>query len=140
MAGIASDLKQGRGTGLEEQAVDHALVLKGEGSEFTRQGEDEVNVAGGQQFLFARLEPAETRVRLASGTVPVATRVIGDGRRISADGTAVAMAAECGGAAAGDREPDILMLPGDPATAALNEALSGRANNRYCLQHEHHGQ
>jgi hypothetical protein len=80
-AGIASDLKQGCGTGLEEQVIDHALVLEREWSEFTRQREDEVHIAGGQQFLFACLEPAETRVRLASGTMPVAARVIGDGRR-----------------------------------------------------------
>ncbi len=72
VAGIASDLQQGCGTGLEEQVVDDALVLEREWSEFTRQGEDEVHVAGGQQFLFACLEPAQPRVRLAPGTVPVA--------------------------------------------------------------------
>ena len=110
------------------------LVLKGEWSEFTRQGEDEVNVAGGQQFLFACLELAEPRVRLASGTVPVATRVIGDGRRMSADGTALAMAAECGGAAAGDREQDLLMLPADPAATAFHEGGTGTANNIGHLQ------
>jgi hypothetical protein len=36
VAGIASDLKQGRGTGLEEQVIDHALVLEREGSETRR--------------------------------------------------------------------------------------------------------
>ena len=82
VAGIASDLEQGRGAGLEEQVVDHALVLEGEGSQFTWQREDEVHVAGGQQFLFARLQPAQTRVRLASWAMPVAARVIGDGRRM----------------------------------------------------------
>src|SRR5258706_12174018 len=40
------------------------------------------------------LEPAHTRVRLASGAMPVATRVIGDGRGMAAGGTAVAMATE----------------------------------------------
>jgi hypothetical protein len=97
-----------------------------ERSEFTRQGEDQVHVAGGQQFPFARLEPAETRVRLASGTVPVAARVIGDGSMPTVR-TAIAMAAQCGGAAAGDREQDLLMLPGDPAAAALDEAVPGIA-------------
>jgi hypothetical protein len=43
VAGIASDLKQGCGTGLEEQVVDDALVLERKWSEFTRQGEDEVH-------------------------------------------------------------------------------------------------
>jgi hypothetical protein len=46
VAGIASDLQQGCGTSLEEQVVDHALVLERESREFTRQGEDEVHVAG----------------------------------------------------------------------------------------------
>jgi len=134
VAGIASDLQQGGGTGLEEQAVDHALVLEREGSKFARQGEDEVHVAAGQQFLLACLKPAQTRVRLASWTMPVAARVIGDGRRMAAGGTAIAMAAECGGAAACDREQDLLMLPVDPAAAALNEALPGPANNIGHLQ------
>jgi hypothetical protein len=75
VAGIASDLQQGCGTGLEEQVVDDALVLEREWSEFPWQGEDEVHIAGGQQLPFACLEPAETSVRLASGTVPVAARV-----------------------------------------------------------------
>src|SRR5258708_4270731 len=35
VAGIASNLKQGCGAGLEEQAVDHALVLERERREFT---------------------------------------------------------------------------------------------------------
>ena len=134
VAGIASDLKQGCGAGLEEQAVDHALVLEREGSEFTRQGEDEVHVADGQQFPFACLEPAQTRVRLASWTMPVTARVIGDGRRMSAGGAAIAMAAQCGGAAAGDREQDLLMLPGDPAAAALHKGWTGSANNIGHLQ------
>ena len=118
VAGIASDLQQGCGAGLEEQVVDHALVLEREWSEFARQGEHKVHVAGGQQFLLACLQPAHASVRLASRTMPVATRVIRDGRRISTVGTAIAVAAECGGAAAGDREQDLLVLPGDPATAA----------------------
>ena len=134
VAGIASDLQQACGTGLEEQVVDDALVLEREWSEFTRQGEDEVHVASGQQFLFPRLEPAQTRVRLASGTMPVAARVIGDGRRMPAGGTAIAMAAKSRGAAARDREQDLLVLPGDPATAALDEALPGPANNIGHLQ------
>ena len=134
VAGIVSDLKQGRGTGLEEQAVDHALVLEREWSEFTRQGEDEVHVAGGQQFLFAGLEPAQTRVRLASWTMPVATRVIGDGRRMSTGRTSIAMAAESGGAAACDREQDLLMLPGDPVAAAFHKGWTGSANNIGHLQ------
>jgi hypothetical protein len=74
VAGIASDLEQGRGTGLEEQVVDHTLVLERERSEFARQSKDEMHVAGGQQLSFACLEPAHTRARLASWAMPVAAR------------------------------------------------------------------
>ena len=48
VAGIASDLQQGCGTGLEEQVVDHPLVLEREWGEVPWQSEDEVHIAGGQ--------------------------------------------------------------------------------------------
>jgi hypothetical protein len=131
---IASDLKQRCGAGLKEQVVDDTLVLQCERSEFTRQGEDDVDIAGGQQFLFTRLEPAQTRVRLASRTMPVTTRVVGDSRRISAVGTAIAMAAERGRTAARDREQDLLMLPGDPATTAFKKFLPCTAHDIGQLQ------
>jgi hypothetical protein len=134
VTGLASDLQQGCGTRLKEQVVNHALVLKREGSEFTGHGEDEVHVAGGQQFPLACLEPAHTCVRLASGAMPVAARVIGDGCGMAAGRTTIAMATESGGAAAGDRQQHLLVLPGDPAAAALDETLSGAANNVGHLQ------
>ena len=123
-----------RRTGLEEQVVDDALVLEREWSEFTWQREHDVDIAGGQQLLFARLEPAQARVRLASRAMPVATRVIGDGGCMSAVGTAIAMSAERSGAAACDREQDLLMLPGDPVATALNECLPRAANDVGHLQ------
>jgi len=53
-----SDFKQGLSAGMEEQVVDQPLVLQGERSQFARQGEDGMDVACGQQFPLARLEPA----------------------------------------------------------------------------------
>ena len=44
------------------------------------------------------------------------------------------MATESGGAAAGDRQQYLLVLLGDPAAAALDEALPGAANNIGHLQ------
>src|ERR1035441_8911052 len=79
VVGIASDLQQGGGAGLKEQAVDDALVLKREGSEFARQGEDEMHGAGGQQFPFACLEPARRLLRLPWGKVRVGAELLGDG-------------------------------------------------------------
>src|ERR1700720_5001974 len=93
-----------------------------------------MHIACGQKFLFARLQPAQTRVRLASWAMPVAARVIGDGRRMSAGGTANAMAAQCGGAAACDREQDLLVLPADPAAAAFHKGRTGPTNDIGHLQ------
>jgi hypothetical protein len=44
------------------------------------------------------------------------------------------MTAECGGAAACDREQDLLMLPGDPAPTALHKSMTSTANNIGQLQ------
>jgi hypothetical protein len=49
-------------------------------------------------------------------------------------GTAIAMTAECGGAAASDREQDLLMLPGDPAATAFDKSMTSTANNIGQLQ------
>ena len=71
MAWIASDLKQGLSAGVKEQVVNEPLVLQCERSHFARQSEDGMHVAGGQQFLFARLEPASARVALASWAMAI---------------------------------------------------------------------
>ncbi len=74
VAGVASDLKQGCGADPEEQVADHALVLEREWSEFTRQGEDKVHIAGGQQFPFARLDEREAvQIKTIRKVVWVAT-------------------------------------------------------------------
>ena len=76
---IASDLQQSGSAGVKQQGIDQPFILQGERSEFPRQREDDVHVAGGQQLPLSRLEPALAGVALASGTMPVATRVIRDG-------------------------------------------------------------
>jgi hypothetical protein len=53
---------------------------------------------------------------------------------MTAGRAAIAMATESGGAAAGDRQQHLLVPPGDPAAAALDEALPGAANNIGHLQ------
>ena len=79
MPGIASDLQQGCSTGVKQQVVDQPFILQCEWSQFPRQGEDDVHVAGGQQLPFPRLEPAQTGVALTLRAVPVSARVVGDG-------------------------------------------------------------
>ena len=76
MPRVASNLKQRLGTGVKEQIVDQPLVLQRERSQFSRQGKDGMHIAGGQQFPFTRLEPAQSRVALASWAMPVSARVV----------------------------------------------------------------
>ncbi len=99
-----------------------------------RQSEDRVDIAGGQQFPFARLEPALARVALAPRAVPVSARVVGDPGRMSAAGAAVAMPAQRGGAAARDGQQHLLVLPVHPLAAVFKERLSRTANNVGHLQ------
>ena len=98
---IAGDLQQGFGAGAKQQVVDQMLVLQCERSEFPREREDHVDIAGGQQFPFPRLEPAHAGVALAPWAMPVATRVVRDGS-MSAVRTLIAMSTQRGGAAARD--------------------------------------
>lgn len=58
-----------------------------------RQREDYVDIAGGQKVPAARIEPAVTGVGLALRTMPISTRVIGDGL-IAATGTGINVSAE----------------------------------------------
>ena len=63
--GIASDLQQSCSAGVKQQVVDQPFVLQCQRSQFPRQREDDVHVAGGQQLPFPRLEPAQAGVALA---------------------------------------------------------------------------
>src|ERR1035438_599814 len=126
---IAGDLKQGLSTRVKEQVVDEPLVLQCERGQFPRQSEHGMDIASGQQFPLARLEPAPARVALAAWAMPVAARVVGDPGRVSAAGAAVAMSAQRGGAAACNGQQHLLVLPVDPPAAVLHKCLSGTANN-----------
>ena len=51
--------------------VDDLLVLQGQWGEPSGKGEDHVYVAGGEEFLPARLQPAVAGLGLTLGTVPI---------------------------------------------------------------------
>ena len=53
MPGIASDLQQSYSTGVKQQVIDQPFILQCERSQFPRQGEDEVHIAGRQQLSFS---------------------------------------------------------------------------------------
>jgi hypothetical protein len=101
MTRIAVDLQQGFAAGAKQYSVDEAFVLQGERCQFARKSEDHVDVAGGQQFVFAGREPALASVALAAWTVPVTTRVVGEGD-MSAGGALIAMSTQRGSPAARD--------------------------------------
>src|SRR6266851_2845396 len=92
-----------------------------------------MDVARRQQLAFTLLEPADAGVALASWAVPVATRVLGDGR-VSAAGTSVTMTAERSSAATRDGQQYLLVLPVDPLAAAFHVALPRIANDVGHLQ------
>src|SRR5215472_3051675 len=71
MLGIASDLEEGFGTGLEQQMVQDFLVLQSERRQFMGQGEDNMDVARGEKFLTPRFEPTVASVGLTLRAVPV---------------------------------------------------------------------
>src|SRR5271157_223695 len=134
MPGIASDLQQGLSTGMKEQVVNQPLVLQGLRSQFSRQGKDGMYIAGGQQLPLAGFQPADPGISLAPWAMPVSARVVGDGGRLSAAGTAITVSAERSGTASGDGQQHLLMLPGDPVATALNECLPRTANDVGHLQ------
>ena len=132
--GIAGDFKQSLSARVKEQVVEEPLVLQGKRSQFPRQSEDGVDIASGQQFPLARLQPAQARVALAARTMPVAARVVGDPGRMSAAGAAIAMSSQRGGATARDGQQHLPVLPVHPLAAVFNKCLSGTANNVGHLQ------
>src|SRR6266567_2906551 len=133
MPGIASDLQQSCSTGVKQQVIDQPFILQCERSQFPRQGEDEVHIAGRQQLSFPRLEPAQAGVALTLGAVPVSARVVRDGS-MSAVRALIAMPTQRGGAATCDGQQHLFVLSVDPLTTALNEGLSCVANDIGHLQ------
>src|SRR6266849_2459681 len=79
VASIAGDLEQSGSAGMKQQVVDQPFILQGERSQFARQCEDNVHVAGAQQLPFPRLKPALAGVALTLGAVTVTARVVRDG-------------------------------------------------------------
>ena len=86
MFGIRGYLEQSFGAGAKQKAVDLTLVLQCQRRQLMRQREDDMDVWHRQKIPAARRKPAVTGVGLALRTMPVSTRVIGDGL-IAAMGT-----------------------------------------------------
>jgi hypothetical protein len=93
MLGIASDLEEGFGAGLQQEMIQDFLVLQGERRQLMRKGEDNMDVARGEKFLTTRFEPTVTSVGLTLWAVPVPAAVVGDGRTVRAVGALIEMPA-----------------------------------------------
>src|SRR5216684_2720944 len=85
--------------GLEQQIVDHSLVLVGDVANRRRQRENDVEIGNREQFVLARRHPLACRRALALRAVPVAAAVVGDrgmgavlaARDVSAEGRCAAV-------------------------------------------------
>ncbi len=86
-SGSARNLQQGCSAGAKQQAIQDALVLISKGGKLVRHCEYNMRIRHRQQFVRSRSEPSVTRAGLTSRTVPVATRVIGDGLVTAAGAT-----------------------------------------------------
>ena len=75
MLRVSRDGGQCFGCDTEEDAVDHLLVLVGDGSDLLRHGKDDVKIGRIEEFGLPILDPLRPGQRLAFGAVPVAARV-----------------------------------------------------------------
>ena len=76
MLGVSGNGAQRLGGGLEQDVVDHRLVLKRDGCDFLWDGEYHVEVFDRQKFSLTILEPLVTRERLALWTMPISATVV----------------------------------------------------------------
>jgi hypothetical protein len=112
-----------------------------------RKGENYMDVASRKQFPATCCDPTVAGSGLTFWTMPVATTVVGDGGPMPAVGALVEVTAKRGGATARNGPQHFDMLPADPPTASLDEAVSRSTdeigNFQYgpvhllALQHQH---
>ncbi len=123
MPGIGGDGLQRLGGGLEQQVVDHGLVVEGDGGERPRQGEDDVEVRHGQKVGLALGEPGPGCRALAIGAVAVAAGVVAD-RQVPAVVAARDVVAEGCGAAGLDGRQDLELAEAQMAGMGAAEGLA----------------
>ncbi len=132
--GIRSDLEQCCRARSQQQRVGDSLVLQGQLREDARHSEDDMQVAHRQQLAATVLEPTLASVGLTLRTMPIATRVVGDGRTVAAVAALIEMSTERSGAATLDRGEHLQMSPAEPTAMVREELLSRDANQIGHLQ------
>ena len=91
------------------------------------QCEDDVQVAGREQFSSTRSNPPFSGRGLTLRAVSVAATVIGDGGTMPAAGALIEMTAECGGTTARDGQQHFDVLPADPLAISFDKSSSSAA-------------
>jgi hypothetical protein len=81
--GVGGNLEHGLSGGAEEKIVKQPRVPLTQRVQLVGQGKNNVEVRYAEQVLFASCEPTVACLRLAFGTVSVATGVIGDGLMVT---------------------------------------------------------
>ena len=118
MLGIGRDRQCGLGRRLEQQVVDHRLILVRDVAQRSRQRVDHTKVWHRQQLGLALGQPLACGGALTLGTVPVAARIIGN-ERVRAVLAARDMAAEYCRAAALDSRHHFQLVEADVASICL---------------------
>jgi hypothetical protein len=113
MLRVGGDLEQGGRAQLKQPPVEPRRIPIPEREQRMREREDDVHIRHVEHVLLTRGEPAGARLRLTLRTVPVATRVIGDGP-MSAGAAVIDMPAERGGPTARDRAQHGSLLHAEP--------------------------
>ena len=131
--GVGRDRDQRLGRGLEQQIVDHGLVLVGDVGDGRRQREHHVIVRHRQQLGLALGQPFLRRRALALRAMPVAAGVVGD-VRVRALLAARDMSAERRRAAALDRRHHLQLAEAHMAGIGLTPRRSMAAEDIRDLQ------
>jgi hypothetical protein len=113
MARVGRDLEQRRRTGLEQQGVHEGGIVGAQRQERVRQRKDDVHVRHVEEFAFTRRQPPLAGLRLALGTVPIATRIVRDGP-MPAGAALIEMAAERGRPTPAEGAQDGALLDAQP--------------------------
>jgi hypothetical protein len=78
MFGISRDGEESLRDGAEEEIVEGVLVVQGDARDLFGEGEDDVEIFGGEEFGIALLDPFGTCLSLALGAMAVAAGAVLD--------------------------------------------------------------
>ncbi len=131
---VASHFEKSFCTGAEQEIVEDLLVLQHQRSQATGQGEDHMEIAGGEKLLLTRSDPAVPSGGLTLRAMAIAAAVIGDGGTMSAADALIEMTAESGGTTPRNGSQHFDVLPTEPVAVSFDERFSRSADQIGHLQ------